>query len=279
MADFRGARASVREALRDFRWLEYTPFLWIMLLELLFVYLASNLGTTWGMSGAGWVMRTSGEPGVHYPASFIFLSSAYARVESFLFAVLGSFLIPLSVARIQAPLSGAAPTGPETVRRARGAYLVTLAGYLLNFALLLAWEFLLQAGPKVWFAGLLGGIKADLVTWGVGVLVAFAIAAVFLYVPVRAVEDGATFQDALWGGIGEGFRSFGPTLFIVLVFAWPTLVFLAPIQLRPTLLVTRFRPELMAVLIGIAAVLNSFVNYFIYSAAVRLHWRHRRSEP
>jgi hypothetical protein len=249
-----------------------------MLAELLFVYLASNLGKPWGMSVAGWIMRSTGEPAVHYPASFIFLSSAYARVESFLFAVPGSFLIPLSLARIQAPMAGAAPTGTETVRRARRAYLVTLVGYLLNFALLLAWEFLLQAGPKRWFAGLLGGIKAELLTWGVGVLVAFAIAAVFLYVPVRAVEEGPSFRDALWGGIGEGLRSFGPTLFIVLAFAWPTLLVLAPIQLRPTVIVTRFRPELMAVLIGIAAALNSFVNYYIYSAAARLHWLSRRRE-
>ncbi len=279
MADFRGARACIREAFRDFRWPEYRPFAWIMLAELLFVCLASNLGTPWGMSGAGWIMRTAGEAGVHYPASFVFLSSSYSRVESFLFAAAGSFLIPLSLARIQASMAGAAPTGPETARRARRAYLVTLVGYLLNFALLIAWEFLLQAGPRLWFAGLLGGIKADLLTWGVGVLVAFSIAAVFLYVPVRAAEEGSTFRDSLWGGIGEGFRSFGPTLLIVLAFAWPTLLVLAPLQLRPALLVTRFRPELMAVLIGIAAVLNSFVNYFIYSAAARLHWLDRRREP
>ncbi len=58
MGDYRNARASLLEALRDFRWLEYRPFVWIMLAELLFAYLIS----------------------------------AYARVESFLFAVAGSLL-------------------------------------------------------------------------------------------------------------------------------------------------------------------------------------------
>ena len=277
MGEFRNARASIREALRDFRWGEYRPFVWIMLGELLFVLLASNLGSSWGMSGAGLIMRSAGEPGVHYPTSFIFLSSAYARVESFLFAAAGSFLIPLSLARIRAPMAGAPPTGPGTVRSARRAYLVTLVGYLISFAILIAWEFLLQAGPRRWFGALLGGFKADLLTWGVGVLVAFAIAAVFLYVPVRAVE-GSSFGEALWGGIQEGLQSLGATLLIVIVFAWPTLLFLAPIQLRPALLVTRFRPELIAILIAIAAILNSFVNYFIYSAAARLHWVNRGSQ-
>jgi hypothetical protein len=278
VGEFRSAGASIREAWRDFRWLEYRPFAWMMLAELLFLYLASNLGKPWGIAGAGFILRLSGERAVHYPASFVFLSSAYARVESFLFAFAGSFLIPLSLARILAPMSGMAPTGPETVRRARRAYRVTLVGYVMNVALLLAWEFLLPAGPRHWLGAFLSGVKADLVTWCVGVLVAFAIATVFLYVPIRAVEENATFGDALWGGILEGLRSFGPTLFIVFSFAWPVLLILAPVQLGATLLVGRFRPELIAVLIAMAAVLNSLVNYFIYAAASRLHWLNRGRE-
>ena len=278
MADFRSARVGIREAMRNFHLPEYMPFAWIMLAELLFVYLASNMGKTWGMAGAGWIMRTAGEPAVHYPASFVSLISAYTRVESFLFAVAGSFLIPLSLARIQAPMIGVSPTGSETVRRARRAYLATFFSYIISFALLIAWEFLLQAGPRRWFIALLGGLKADILTWCLAVLGAFSIGAIFLYVPIRAVEEESSPKVALWGGIKEGLRLFGPTLFIVFVLAWPPLLFLAPLQLRPSLIVTRLRPELIAVFIGIAVALNSFVNYFIYSAAARLHWLSRRRE-
>ena len=70
----------------------------------------------------------------------------------------------------------------------------------------------------------------------------------------------------------EGFRSFGPTLLLLVAFAWPTLILLAPLQIRPALVVARFRPELVALLLALAAVVSSFVNYFIYSAAARLHW-------
>ena len=277
MADFRSARAGIREAVRGFHLPEYLPFAWIMLAELLFVYLASNLGKTWGMAGAGWIMRTAGEPAVHYPASFVFLISAYARVESFLFAVAGSFLIPLSLARIQAAMIGVPPTGSETVRRARGAYRATFLGYIINLTLLIAWELLLQAGPRRWFIALLGGFKAEILTWCVGVLGAFSIAAIFLYVPIRAVEEESSPRVALWGGIKEGLRLFGPTLLILLTFGWPPLLLLAPLQLRPSLIVTRFRPELIAVFIAIAVGLTSFVNYFIYSAAARLHRVNRGS--
>ena len=83
MPDFRSARATIREALRGFRLPEYLPFAWMMLAELLFVYLASNLGKIWGMAGAGWIMRTLGEPAVHYPASFLFLIIVLVVVNAF----------------------------------------------------------------------------------------------------------------------------------------------------------------------------------------------------
>src|SRR5205085_8229297 len=139
VGDFRNARASMREAWREFRWVEYRPFAWMMLAELLFLFLACNLATPWGMAGAGWVLRTLGEPGVHYPTSFLVLSSAYARLESLVIALAGSFLIPLSIARIQAAMLEGSPSGPDTTRRARRAYGVVLVGYLINLAVLVAW--------------------------------------------------------------------------------------------------------------------------------------------
>jgi hypothetical protein len=272
VGDLRNARASIHEAWRDFRWVEYRPFAWVLVPELLFLLCALKLETPWGMAGAGLVLRTLGEPGLHYPTAFLVLSSAFSRLDSVIFALAGSFLIPLALARIQAPMLEKPPTGPDTVRRARRAYGVTLLAYVVNVALLIGVELLLEAGPRRWFTGLLGGFKADLVTWLVGVIVAFAVAAVFLYVPIRAVEEGTSFADALKGGIAEGFRSFVPTLLLMLVFSWPALLVLALVQVEPSLIVTRFRPELIAVLLGVTAVMNSFVNYFIYSAASRLHW-------
>jgi len=276
VGEIRNARACVREAWRQFRWTEYRPFGWILLAELVFLFFAFNLGTTWGMAGAGWIFNAIDDSALHYPASYLFLASVYARVEAFLFAVAGSFLIPLSLARIGASASGAPATSPEISRRAARAYPVALAGYLLSFGLLLAWEFLVSAGPRHWFGALLGGLRGDIVTWLFGVLVACAIAAIFFYVPIRAVDGDPTFPNALGGGIREGIRSLVPTLLIVLTFAWASLLVLAPAQLLPGLLVTRFRPELNGVLIVIAAVLNSFVNYFIYSATMRLHRLHRQ---
>ena len=272
MGDLRNARASIRGAWRDFRWVEYRPFAWALAPELLFLFFAMKLDSPWGMAGAGLILRTVGEAGVHYPTAFLVLSSAFSRFDSVVFALAGSFLIPLGLARIRARKLGEPGVGPDTTRRARRAYGVTLVAYVLNVATLIGIELLVEAGPRHWLTGFLGGFNADLLTWLVGVIAAFAVAAVFLYVPIRAVEEGANFQGVLGGGIREGLRSFLPTWLIMLAFSWPALIVLALIQVLPTLIVARFRPELIAVLLGITAVMNSFVNYYIYAAASRLHW-------
>src|SRR4051812_18504355 len=166
----------MREAWRDFRWVEYRPFAWMMLAQLLFLFLACNLATPWGMAGAGWVLRSMGDPGIHYPTSFLLLSSAYARVESLIIALAGSFLIPLSIARVQAPMLEASAGGPDTSRRARRAYAVVLVGYLLNLVILIGGELLLPAGPHPWVASPLGGFKGEGLARVRGFLVAVGLA-------------------------------------------------------------------------------------------------------
>mgnify|MGYP001559407835 CR=1 FL=1 len=250
-----------------------------MAVQLLFLFLASNLASVWGMTGAGWIMRlTTREAGVHYPSSFAVLMNAHAMLESFLFTTVGSFLIPLSLVRIYAPVTGSPGTGAAALSRVRRAYLPTFCSLLVNVALLLGWLAIFPLGPNKWIHVFLSGGLGDLAGWCVGALVSFLLGAVFLYVPIRGVATGASFRDAFVGGIREGFRALGPTLFIILVFAWPTLIFLAPVQLRPMIFVNKFRPEIIAILIAAAAIVNSFVNYLIYSAAARLHWLGARKE-
>lgn len=276
MPGLREARSSAAEALREFRWFEYRPFAWIMAVQVLFLLLASNLGTSWGMAGAGWLMRLTREAGVHYPSSFVVLPLAFSYLESLLFTTLGSFLIPLSLVRILAPMDGSTGRGAKAIGRAAAAIPATFLSLFLNVAALLAWQWIYPRGPGRWIHHNLAGFAADLVGWLVSILVSFMVAAILIYVPVRAVSRGSRFSDAFPGGVREGLGSFGPTLFIMLAFAWPALILLAPVQLLTVAIVSKFRPEVVAVLLGAAAVLSSLVNYCIYSAVARFH---RLGEP
>lgn len=269
---------SVREAFREFRWFEYRPFAWIMAAQLVFLFLASSLERLWGMVSGGGLMRImTGEAGVHYPSSYIVLPQAYSLSENFLTLFAGSFLIPLGLVRIQAPMFRTPATGPPAVGRAGRAYLPTIVSAALNLILVLGLAAIFPLGPNRWIHAFLPGTPGDLLSWTAMAVLSYAIAATVLYVPVRAVDPKSTFRYAFVDGIREGVSGLGPTLFIVLLLAWPTLVLLAPVQLRPLLLVRKLRPEMIAILLAIVAILGSFINYLIYSAVARMHWMGRRT--
>ena len=54
-----------------------------------------------------------------------------------------------------------------------------------------------------------------MVTWVVGMLGAYGIAAIFIYVPIVAVRRGVTFGSALSEGMREGFNLFRFTLMFI----------------------------------------------------------------
>jgi hypothetical protein len=243
-----------------------------MAVQLLFLLCAFNLGTTWGMAGAGWLLRLTREAGVHYPSSFVALPVAFSYLETILFACLGSFLIPLSLVRIVGREEGSTPSGAQAVGRAWRAVPATLCSVLLNIGALLGWQWIYSHGPSRLIHGILGGFGGVFTVWIVTELISFAIAALFVYIPVRSVAIGVRLPDAFLGGLREGLRSFWSTFLVIVLLSWPALILLAPIQLGTVTMVTKFQPELVAVGLAVVAVLNSFLNYLIFAAVARLHW-------
>lgn len=265
----------VRESLHDFRLKEWAPFSWILLLQLLFLVAMLNLGSAWGMaigSGAASLVGRSDEV-IHYPRVFVLLPSLSSLVEWVLYVGLGSAIIPLALVRIAEPMEGAAAEGWGS--RVRRAILPTLAAGILNILLLEAWDWVLSRGLAPVLQPRLPGVSALVVPWFLGAMVAYAIAAPFLFVPIRAIERGAGFVSALIGGIGEGVRMLWPAFVIVFVCSWPALLFLAAAQMDPGVIVRKMRPELVGYLLIAYAVITSFATYIIYASASRLHWARR----
>jgi hypothetical protein len=262
----------VRESLHDFRLHEWAPFAWILLLQLVFLTAMLNLGSAWGMaigSGAASLVGRSDEV-IHYPRVFVMLPSLSSLVEWVLYVGLGSALIPLALLRISEPMEGGA--AESWGRRVRRAILPTLVAGVANILLLEAWDWVLSKGVAPILQPRLPGVSALIVPWFLGAIVAYAIAAPLLFVPIRAIERGAGFLSALIGGIGEGVRMIWPAFLIVFVCSWPALLFLAAAQMDPGVIVRKMRPELVAYFLIAYAVITSFASYIIYAAASRLHW-------
>jgi hypothetical protein len=270
--NFRVARACGVEAARDFMWREYAPFGWILGAQLLFLLLALNLGTTIGMATVGAIIRLFvGDAPLHYPSFFLYLPNVTSWVELVLYTLPGAVLIPLAIARIQAPMDPDLQ-GEGFKARIRRAWPPTLVAGLLTLALLVGWQWLFGKAVVPLIRASFPGLQATAAIWALSLVGAYSLSALFLYVPVIALQRNMTFVGALRGGIGEGVRLFKWTLLYMLLFSLPALPFLMAIQLGTAFMAERMRPEMIAIVVGIYSILISFATYLIYAAAARLHW-------
>jgi hypothetical protein len=272
LASKQSAWDCVRESLHDFRLFEWAPFGWILLFQALFLLAILNLGSAWGMVIGGGVagLVGRGEQIVHYPTVFIFLPALSSIVEWFLYVVVGSVLIPIALLRIAAPMESDEST--DWRARVRRAALPTLLAGLMNVGLLQLWDWTLSRAVVPAIQSQIPGLAGTLAPWLIGATVSYALAAPFLYVPIRAIRRDATFASALFGGLKEGVRLFWPTLLVILICSWPAFLVLAGAQVNPAVIVRKMRPELVGYLLLAYAVITSFASYLIYASASRLRW-------
>jgi hypothetical protein len=270
--DFQVAWACAISAARGFRWVEYAPFGWILAAQIAFLLLAVRLESPIGMATAGdLTRRLLGDAALHYPDFFLYLPSVASIVEAFLYMVPGAALIPLALIRMQRRLE------PATARTPTGAWLAratppTLLGWITQAAVLLAWQSFVQFWPSRALAAALPGDGGFIASWVLQVLGAYAVAALFLYIPIVAVASaGAPLLQTVREGLGEGLLLFRHTWFFIVCLSLPALPFLLLAQLRAAAIVNRLQPEMVAVLLGVYAALMSVANYLIFSAARRLH--------
>ncbi len=269
--DFRMAWTCANEALRAFRWGEFAPFGWILAAQILFLYLATRMETPLGMGTVGGLTRMlGGDASLHYPRFFSYLPTVASYVEAFLYTVPGSILIPLALIRVERSVWHTTHEG-SVLRRIGAASLPTFAAWLVQAALLFGWQSIVSG----WLAGyvqvVLTGFHALLAIWLVSLLGAYAIAALFLYVPIIAIRSGSSLLKVFRRGVREGITFLWSTLFFILFFSWPALPFLLATQLQADTIVRELRPEVVALLLAIYAALMSVATYFTFAAASRFH--------
>ena len=261
-----------REAVQDFRLYEYLPFGFILAAQFVFLFLALNLGAPWGMATVGWLAGTAGGDSVrHYPEFFGFLPNLAALVEAILYTVAGSFLIPLSIARILEPTDRALQTPGTLMARVKRAVPPVLVGAILSTGVLAGWQYLLPLGPGPWVRMLAGGgIPGESAYWLLGMLVAYAISTCFLCIPIVAVQDGRGFGHSLIQGFKRSLAVFRFSYAYVVLFSLPALLTLYVTQVFGRLIVHQMRPEVAAVLLCAYAIFINVGTYFLYGATTRL---------
>jgi len=129
------------EAVRGFRWIEFSPFFLIFFLQFLFLALTTQMHQAWAMALVAPVAEwTGGESHLHYPAFYGYLPVIMAWVESTLYAVPGCVLIPLSLLRLLARSDRALSLGAGAAGRLAGAVLPTLFAALIGVGAVWGWQ-------------------------------------------------------------------------------------------------------------------------------------------
>jgi hypothetical protein len=150
--------------------------------------------------------------------------------------------------------------------------LPTFLGLLLCVAVSVLWQWLVGVAIVPVFRLFLGGgFNSIAATWLVSALVGYAIVAAVYHVPIVSLRTGGAPMVTLVRGLREGIHLLWGTFLYLVLFSIPALLVQVVLQLFPTLVVVRLRPELILVLLFVYAALTSIATYLSYSAAVRLH--------
>ncbi|MGH7680808.1 MAG: hypothetical protein ACRENN_02355 [Candidatus Eiseniibacteriota bacterium] len=259
-------------AARGFRWAEYAPFGWILGAQAVFLILAVRLDTALSMATVGALAGgLLGDAPLHYPDFFLHLPTLATLVDAFLYTIPGSILIPLSLIRMQRHLEPEVLGNMATKPWLRRAVPPTLFAWLVQAALFAAWDALVEAFSSHRLIAAMPGESGFITAWTLNVLGAYAISAIFLYVPIVAVRDEGTFSQTIRDGLVEGLSVFRHTWLFIVVLSLPALPFLLLAELQAAVIVNRLQPELVALLLAIYAAVVSVASYLIFGTARRFH--------
>jgi hypothetical protein len=272
-ASFRMAQESALRALRSVSPRSYAPLGLLLLVQVGYLLLGLDLGSTLGMATAGMLARwIAGPAAMEYPAFLQFLPVTFSYIESVTFVVIGAWALPRVAATI---LANSDPVLADRARRRARvgrALFPTFLGLASAFALMYIWQ---QIVPHVArpILGLIlhGGFEMATATWAVSVGVGYAILTLFVYVPIVAVASEIAPMEAFRRGVREGLNRFWFTLPIAILFSLPALLVQLVVQVRGSFIASRTQPENIAYLLLAYAVLGSVGTYLLWSTATRLH--------
>ncbi len=266
------AFSSAFDAARGFRWTEFAPFFWILAVQLAFLALTTQLHAAWAMGLVAPLARlTGGEANLHYPIFFGYISILLGWIESFLYTVPGAVLIPLALLRYYARTDRALSLGAGAGARLVGAFLPTLVAGLMAVGAVWGWQRYAAAIVSSTIQGFVPGSLGGSLGWLAVTLGGYAIIVLMLYVPVAAVQARTNPIRAFTYGIRFGFRSWPLTFAFAVLFGIPAILAQFILERQGMMILTRLRPELVTVFLGIYVTMTSVATYFTYGAAARLY--------
>ncbi|HEU4335575.1 MAG TPA: hypothetical protein VFT32_13850, partial [Candidatus Eisenbacteria bacterium] len=103
------------------------------------------------------------------------------------------------------------------------------------------------------------------------VLGGYLTLSLLLYIPVAAVQARSSLPRALALGLRFGVRALPVTLLLALTFGLPAIGVQYLLERQTSMILTKLRPETIAILLAVYAAFTSIATYLTYGMAARLY--------
>lgn len=266
------AIGSAIDSVRGFRWTEFAPFFWILLIQWIFLALTTQLDQSWAMSLVAPMARmVGGEANLHYPTFFGYLSIFLGWMESFLYVVPGAVLIPMSLLRFYRRSDRALSLGAGAASRLVGAFIPTLLAGAAGTGAIWSWQRYAAGYVTSALRGSAPAPFGDFLAWLSVTIGAYAILALLLYVPIAAVQARTNPIRAIGMGLRFGFRAWPLTLMFMVQFGLPAILVQYVLEKQGPFVLGRLRPELIVVFLAVYAAATAVATFLAYITGARLY--------
>jgi len=247
----------------------FVPFLLYAIIQTLLLFSLLNFSKS-PFSGlfVPLIRSLFGEPALHYPNFFIVLSPLYSQFNIVLSGLIGIVIIGMATYIFAGTFNGD--------RNGLGqSFKITLPKYGILFIIWIietAFTLLMIIGvPQILNSLLQPSYRLSRIFELVGLLLAIVVASIFAYTTVLIILD----KQKLFQSIAKTFLIFkknAVTSFFLV--ALPTLLYF-PINYltrKAPMLVTKFSPEIIVILLGTGILISFFSSYFMIGSITRFYF-------
>ena len=246
----------------------FVPFFLYAIIQVLLLFSLLNFATSpFSNLFVPIIRKLFGEPALHYPNFFLILSPLYSQINIILSGFIGIIIIGMATYIFAGTFNG------ESYKLGQ-SFKITLPKYGMLFIIWIietALMFVMIVGvPKLLNSLLQPSYRMSQIFELVGLLLAIAIASIFAYTTVLIILD----KQKLFKSIAKTFSIFkknAVTSFILV--ALPTLLYF-PINYftrKAPILVTKFSPESIVILLGAGILISFFSSYFMIGSITRFY--------
>lgn len=246
----------------------FVPFLFYAILQVMLLYALNNFSQPLFSSlFVPMIRKFFGEPALHYPTYYLVLANLYSRLNIVLSGVIGILIIAIATHLFALNFRKEKTSFAQSLKTAMPKYGLLFLIWIIVSALVLG---MIIGFPFILTKLLQPDYMIGRVIEIAGLLLGILLASIFSYTTVLIILDNQSFMKTLSNTVLI-FKKNSVTTFLLV--AIPTLFYfpISYIARRIDLIISKFSPEMIVVILGIGVIITFISSYFQTGAITRFY--------